>query len=154
MTDSPAWYRRRLRSLVTILALVSCPLGASQRAKAYDGRSPSTEERFQDLFVTAGYATAFGAALGTAVLFLNPETDPSTHLRYVAVGASLGFIGGSIMGSYVIFSPMFTAGEGDDAGGLATSGKLPARGIVLRPTIDRDTGRLRAVEGGMTLARF
>lgn len=68
--------------------------------------SQSTEERFQDLFTTAGYATAFGAAMGAAALSFKER--PENHLKYVAIGASLGFIGGSILGSYIIFLPVFT----------------------------------------------
>src|SRR4051794_24531918 len=84
---------------------VSLGLSALPAAAA----AQSTEERFQDLFVTAGYTTAFGAALGTA--FLAFTADPAANLRYVAVGASLGFIGGSALGSYIIFSPMLTDSE-------------------------------------------
>lgn len=69
-------------------------------------QAQSAEERFQDLFITAGYSTAFGAALGAAMLAFTPE--PSRQLRYIAMGASLGFIGGSIMGTYIIFTPMLS----------------------------------------------
>jgi hypothetical protein len=65
----------------------------------------STEERFQDLFVTAGYGTAFGAAFGAALLSF--QAKPDQNLRFVAIGASVGFISGSLIGSYVIFSPVF-----------------------------------------------
>jgi hypothetical protein len=71
----------------------------------------STEEKFQDLFTTAGYAGAFGAALGASALAF--KTHPENHLRYIAVGASLGFIGGTAIGSYIIFSPTVFA---DDQG--------------------------------------
>lgn len=77
----------------------------SQGSTAY---SQSSEERFQDLFSTAAYACAFGATLGVAALAFQPE--PEKHLKFVAIGASLGFIGGSLLGSYVVFSPVF-AGE-------------------------------------------
>ena len=50
------------------------------------------ETGFQDMLVTSGYSTAFGAALGTAVMGLT--SAPTNNLRYVAVGASLGFIVG------------------------------------------------------------
>ena len=119
-------------------------------------QAQAMEERFQDMFVTAGYCTAFGAALGTAVLFLNPNTDPSTHLRYVAVGASLGFIGGSALGSYIIFAPMLADRTGGytPGGSLATDRPLPPKGIVVRPTFDATTHALTSIESGMTLARF
>lgn len=69
------------------------------------GQSSSTEEQFQDLFVTAGYSTAFGAALGLALLSFS--SDPSSELSTIAVGASLGFIGGSLLGTYMILAPSF-----------------------------------------------
>ncbi len=138
---------RRLASslLITVGLTLTCAASGAARAQ-------SSEERFQDLFVTAGYATAFGAALGTA--FLAWTAEPSQNLRYVAVGASLGFIGGSIMGSYVVFSPMLADAETPGGGSLAVAAPLPTRGLVLRPTWDRSQRRVRSVEGGLTLASF
>lgn len=140
---------RQVLMAVAAAVLVTC-------LRAPVAQAQTTEERFQDLFVTAGYATAFGAALGTAVLFLNPSTDPGTHLRYIAVGASVGFIGGSAFGSYVIFSPLVTERQDGDAGpsGLAADRLLPAGKVVIRPTYDATTKKLGSIEGGMALARF
>lgn len=87
--------------IITIALLVLWAALASPQALAQ-----STEERFQDLFKTAGYTTAFGAALGAAMLAFTP--NPASQLRYVAVGASLGFIGGSVFGTYIIFSPLLS----------------------------------------------
>jgi len=116
-------------------------------------QAQSVEERFQDLFVTAGYATAFGAAIGTA--FLAFHEDPSSHLRYVAMGASLGFLGGSILGSYVIFSPMITENGGDaSAHSLIASNSVPNSGIALRPTWNKDINRFASIEAGMTFFNF
>ena len=112
----------------------------------------STEERFQDLFTTAGYATAFGAALGAACLSFTPH--PESNLQYVAIGASLGFIGGSILGTYVVFSPMFatnTSGPADTQLALASA---PRDAIALRPTFDLSGHRLRSLEGAVTLLQF
>lgn len=124
---------------------------------AAPAHAQSTEERFHDLFVTAGYSTAFGAALGTA--FLAFKKNPSENLQSVAIGASLGFIGGSILGSYVIFSPMVAADEGESTDALAhgtllTDAPLPTRGVVLRPSYDPTERRVTSFEGGMTLATF
>lgn len=91
-----------VRRLLAFASLVSLALAATP------AQSQSSEERFQDLFSTAGYACAFGATLGVAALVFQPE--PEKHLKFVAIGASLGFIGGSLLGSYVVFSPIF-AGE-------------------------------------------
>ena len=146
--------RTALCSALLTLSLIGAALNtAPAQAASMSGTQMGTEERFQDLFVTAGYCTAFGAALGTA--FLAFTSNPAENLRFVAVGASLGFIGGSALGSYVILSPLL-ASDGPDTynGSLASEGLLPARGLVLRPTIDRVTHRLKSIEGGLTLARF
>ena len=99
----------------------------------------STEERFQDLFVTAGYGTAFGAAFGAALLSFQP--NPSQNLRFVAIGASIGFIGGSLLGSYVIFSPVFTSDASNQ----------PANTLFAN---DRRSMRLTGLEGQWTVMRF
>jgi hypothetical protein len=137
--------KRALFVVMVTLALVGAP---AQQAQA----QASTEERFQDLFITAGYCTAFGAALGTA--FLAFTGDPSAHLRYVAMGASLGFLGGSIMGSYIIFSPGFADNSTPAGGSLAYSQSLPEHGLVVRPVYNRETQRFASVEAGATLFSF
>lgn len=114
-------------------------------------RAEPTEQRFQDLFITAGYATAFGAALGAAALSFSG--NPERHLRYVAVGASLGFIGGSLLGSYIIFSPALVENRmsslDDQLVSNETNGKL-----TVIPVIDRQSKSLTGVAGSMTLLQF
>lgn len=128
----------------------------------------TTEERFHDLFVTAGYATAFGAALGAACLSFTP--DPSSELRFVAIGASLGFIGGSIMGSYIIFSPMmswetqqkpedhlmaYNSREKADRNRFELQPtSLPEHTLVVKPNYNMTSKRLSSIEGSITLLRF
>ncbi|MEN9833821.1 MAG: hypothetical protein RL011_14 [Pseudomonadota bacterium] len=142
-----------LKALLLSLALSGSLVATSARAAGMSGTQMGTEERFQDLFLTAGYCTAFGAALGTAMLAFT--TNPTENLRFVAVGASLGFIGGSALGSYIILSPLLTDGSKDNyTGSLASEGRMPSRGLVIRPTIDRSSHRLMSIEGGLTLARF
>lgn len=131
--------------LACLVTLAVLGLGAPK------AQAQSTEERFQDLFVTAGYATAFGAAVGVALLAW--QDDPSANLKMVAVGASLGFLGGSVVGSYIIFSPMLTD-TGAGAGSTLTADAIPREGIVVRPTYDTRTKTLTGVETGMTLATF
>ena len=110
----------------------------------------STEEKFQDLFVTAGYCTAFGAAVGTAILAWTE--DPTANLRYVAMGASLGFLGGSVLGSYIIFSPGLT----DNSRQATTSSlaQIPSRGVMIRPIYNLVTKQISSLEAGMTLVNF
>jgi hypothetical protein len=141
----------KIQKLMTALLLMITMTVTALPANT--AQAQNVEERFQDLFVTAGYATAFGAAIGTA--FLAFHEDPSRHLRYVAMGASLGFLGGSLLGSYVIFSPM-VGDSGDDASenSLIASNAVPNKGIALRPTWNRDTKSFAAIEAGMTLFNF
>ena len=80
-------------------------VGITQRVFGQETKI-STEDQFHELFITAGYSTAFGAALGAAVLGL--QSDPSGKLGYIAVGASLGFIVGSFLGSYIVLAPSFS----------------------------------------------
>lgn len=110
----------------------------------------STEEKFQDLFVTAGYCTALGAALGTAMLAWTE--DPTANLRFVAMGASLGFFGGSFLGSYIIFSPGLTdLSEGQPGSTIA---QAPADGVMIRPMFHRGTQKLVSLEAGWTVLHF
>ena len=131
--------------------LISALIGLSPQAQA--SADPNIEERFQDLFITAGYCAAFGAAFGTAMLAWTSE--PAENLKYVAVGASMGFIGGSILGTYVVFSPMIVDG------GHMTEGRRPdllashrSSGISLQPIWDGSKRTLTGVAGSMTLATF
>ncbi len=146
-----------LLALLLTLALAGSLATTPAAAAGMSGTQMNTEERFQDLFLTAGYCTAFGAALGTAMLAFT--TNPTENLRFVAVGASLGFIGGSALGSYIILSPLLADGgtgsfKESYTGSLASEGRMPSRGLVIRPTIDRNSHKLMSIEGGLTLARF
>ena len=114
---------------------------------------PSTEERFQDLFITAGYGAAFGAALGAAALSF--KTSPENHLRYVAIGASLGFIGGSALGSYVIFSPMFVENDKRDLYERDYwASNQREKSISISPMISMQRAKLTGIVGAANLARF
>lgn len=135
-------------SRLVMVSVLACTFGLS----APKAQAQSSEERFQDLFITAGYCTAFGAALGTA--FLAFTDDPSANLRFVAMGASLGFLGGSVLGSYIIFSPGFADNSTPAGGSLIASQALPDHGLVLRPVFNRDTHKLASVEAGATLFKF
>jgi len=103
----------------------------------------TTEERFHDLFITAGYSTVFGAALGTACLGLTE--NHAENLKFVAIGASLGFIGGSILGTYMIFSPMlvYNKSKAEDATLLSLQTGATEGGIVFRPAYNYIENQMR-----------
>lgn len=113
----------------------------------------SPEERFQDLFVTAGYSTAFGAALGAAFIGLSPK--PAGKLRYLAMGASLGFIAGSVLGTYFVFAPAFAGSDeryiselSDDPYTLS----LPDNTLTLRPVFSKDA--IHSVQANWVVSNF
>jgi hypothetical protein len=78
--------------------------------------APSTmqytiKDNFNSLFLTAAYSTAMGAALGAAALGFQKE--PKKNLRFIPLGASIGFITGTLLGTYFIFVPSF-GGKGSN----------------------------------------
>lgn len=110
----------------------------------------TTEERFQDLFVTAGYGAAFGAAFGAALLSFQPK--PEKNLRHVAIGASVGFIAGSLMGTYMIFTPMVSTFEEGRTYALHNSRQSD---LEISPVFDPSKGiQFAGVTGKWTIARF
>lgn len=115
-------------------------------------QAENTEQKFQDLFITAGYATAFGAALGAAALSFNG--NPERHLRYVAVGASLGFIGGSLLGSYIIFAPSLVENGVPGLKEDLVAQNAPVGKLTISPGFDRSTKAFTSIAGGMTLLQF
>lgn len=83
-------------------ATVASALGVFALASPLVAQAQNTlqpEEGFREVFVTAGYSAAFGAAIGAALLPFFPNPSLSS-LRYVAGGASLGFIAGSAFAFY------------------------------------------------------
>lgn len=110
----------------------------------------STEERFQDLFVTAGYGAAFGAAFGAALLSFQPK--PEKNLKYVAIGASVGFIAGSFMGTYMIFTPVVSNFDEAQTYAMETGTR---EGIQISPVFDPANGnQFAGVTGQWTMIRF
>lgn len=106
----------------------------------------SAETKFQDVFITAGYATAFGAALGAASLSFVDR--PQDHLQYVAVGASLGFISGSVLGTYLVLSPIAM----EKAPGPTDLAGTNPEALTIRPVFSGS--RLMQIETMATLVRF
>lgn len=112
----------------------------------------ASEQHFQELFVTAGYSTAFGAALGAAALGLTHE--PAENLQFIVTGASIGFIMGSIVGTYVIFTPVLTYGGNPNimsSNGYEVSKEQP---LQVRPALNLESGSLESVDMAWMLASF
>ena len=139
--------RQGLRILAAMLLLGS----SLTLSKPCHAQNIAAEERFHDLFVTAGYGTAFGAAMGTALLSF--QSEPNKNLRYIAIGASLGFIGGSVFGSYIVFSPVFSTPGQADLNLTAPAPTSVAR-IKLAPGIDPETGKISGIWSAIRLAEF
>ena len=118
--------------------------------KSNNAYGQNSEQNFQDIFITAGYATAFGAALGAAALGL--QNNPEENLNYIAVGASLGFIGGSIMGAYMVFTPVMAENPSQTSSMLANN--MNEKTLYVRPYISNTKNKITAVEGAMTILSF
>ena len=118
-----------------LLTWISSPRNLQAQASQFT----STEEQFHDLFITAGYSTAFGAALGAA--FIGLTSEPGDNLHYVAVGASLGFIAGSMLGTYILVSPSLVE-QNRNPSSTQLAWKTDTRGptLGLHPIIDRHQG--------------
>lgn len=145
--------KKNINSLKSLYILTLLSLSLSYTTTS---RAQSNEDRFQDLFVTSGYATAFGAALGAAALSF--KSNPENNLRYVAIGASLGFFGGSIMGSYVIFSPMVSFNKEQDNPFNNNQTMMASNGsegrIKIIPTYNVNSKRLGSLAGQVSILRF
>lgn len=122
-------------------------------AYAHKSFAQNVEEKFQDIFITAGYATAFGAALGAAMLSFH--SNPTQHLRYIAVGASLGFISGSIFASYIIFSPSFVKLEPNEKyNNQIYITKNDKHILNINPVFDTSTSKLIALNTNIIILRW
>lgn len=134
-----------------LLPAVLAGLGVCAFEQPCAAQMITTEERFQDLFVTAGYGTAFGAAFGAALLSF--QDKPQDNLRFVAIGASVGFIGGSLLGTYVIFSPGIVSS--DSRSPYAQLQAEDKAGVRIIPSFTGNGPlRLAHLESQWTLLRF
>ena len=86
---------------ITLVLSLSMPLWARPAL--------STETQFLRLFKTSGYSMLYGAAIGTALLAFTKK--PGQNLNYIAVGGSLGFLSGTILGTYVMVGPSLSIGR-------------------------------------------
>lgn len=138
------------------LAVMALALAATLgliKSTAADASALTLEHKYQEVFVSAGYATALGAAVGAALLSF--KDDPSNNLRYVAIGASVGFFAGTAFGTYLVVAPSF-AMKDDDKVGPGTFNATDAKPyqVVVQPTVSTQSWKIKGIESGMVLARF
>jgi hypothetical protein len=108
------------------------------------------EGRFQDAFVTAGYSAAAGAAIGAALLTF--QESPMEHLKYISMGASIGFLTGTALGGWIAIAPVFVENGKPTSDHLAGRGKMGQ--VIFRPWIETNKNSLRGFEAGTTIASF
>jgi drug/metabolite transporter (DMT)-like permease len=140
-----------MKTIISISCIVLTNLFAlSSKASAV---SMTLEQKYQDVFVSAGYATALGAAIGAAMLSFKDE--PTQHLRYVAVGASVGLFAGTLFGTYMVVSPSFALEEDSTPAKntLALDG-IKEHQLVVQPSFSSKSLDLNGIEAGMVLAKF
>jgi hypothetical protein len=111
----------------------------------------TTEQEFQNLFVTAGYGTAFGAAFGAALLSF--QQKPEENLRFIYIGASVGFITGILLGSYMFFSPIFVSESNTEKTNdfLFTS---PSKLTIVPTFVTSESYRLSSIQGQWNILSF
>lgn len=148
--------RKPLRPLITSIALATFLItGLSPQTAS--ASALTLEHKYQEVFVSAGYATALGAAVGAALLSFKDE--PTDNLRYVAIGASVGFFAGTIFGTYLVVAPSFAFNDAQDQDKpIGPTGFNTAQAkeyqLIVQPTISTSSWKVRGVETGMVLARF
>lgn len=119
----------------------------SLRLNGADTGSQITSNRFQHIFTTAAYSAALGGAIGTAVLVFTPK--PADNLRFIAIGASIGFLSGILLGSYLAFVPTVKKSpSGGEAEGVAyessLGGQIPTNTLTIEAIFDEKNPRKTA----------
>jgi hypothetical protein len=132
--------------LITLLINLLITLALSAPAMA----DSDLETKFQDMFVTAGYSAAAGAAIGAAILTF--QDQPTKHLKFISIGASLGFLSGTALGAWYTVIPAFVDNERPSPVPLPVEDAKTR--IVLRPWLDTGSQKLRGVEAGAVIASF
>lgn len=108
------------------------------------------ESKFQDMFVTAGYSAAAGAAIGAALITFKDE--PTKHLNFISMGASIGFLSGATIGGWLMIAPVFVENSAPISNRLAVN--QSANAVVVRPWINVTSKQLIGLEAGAVLANF
>ncbi|MCX6124758.1 MAG: hypothetical protein NTV34_08415 [Proteobacteria bacterium] len=142
---------KSIHHFATLSLLILTSFGIAGSAH---GATMNLEQKYQDVFVSAGYATAMGAAVGAAILVF--QEDPTDHLRYVALGASIGFFAGTAFGTYVAVAPAFASNHEGTVPGRPDylAAGASERQLILQPVLHSNTWRLNGLEAGMILAKF
>lgn len=112
-----------------IMSLFSCfiiMLGLSTQSFAQEGGVKTSSSEFQEVFTVAGYSALIGAGVGTAALVFSK--NPSENARYVAIGASVGFVAGCLFGGYLVIAPSFN--EESKARSSATLDSVDIKGSL------------------------
>ena len=135
---------RKFSILMTFLLLSAVFTPSPSRADS------ELEEKFQDMFVTAGYSAAAGAAIGAALLTF--QDAPLKQLKFISIGASVGFLGGTALGGWMAIAPIFVENASADSSLVAQSS--PTGQVVLRPWIDLQRQSFSGLEAGAVIARF
>ena len=84
------------RIILVTACVFSIIFSSSGFAAGQLGEQSGTDAKFREVFLTAGYSAAFGAAVGAALLPFSQR--PTKNLNLVASGASVGFLAGSLFG--------------------------------------------------------
>ena len=137
-----------MRGLMNIkrFILANLCLLLSFRLHAADTGSQVTSNRFQHIFTTAAYSAALGGAIGTAVLAFTPK--PADNLRFIAIGASIGFMSGILLGGYLAFVPTVKKSPSVGAEGVAyqssLGGQIPTNTLTVEAIFDEKSPRQTA----------
>ena len=92
--------------------------------------------------------------MGAAIIGLS--SNPRNNLKYIAMGASAGFIVGSILGSYIAFSPILSEASGPQHLDLEKQDPILAENsqVLIQPRINPKTLQITQVSAAITLMKF
>ncbi len=96
---------KKIHSIKNYLTIFSLIFGFtfSHQIKAEEVQ---TTQLFKEIFITAGYTTLLGGLMGTAAMFMSSR-HPKKNMRWIGIGASVGFFSGTALGTYLSFGPLF-----------------------------------------------
>lgn len=142
------------------LILVFTALTTSTLAHGGPALTSTIRENFNGILLTAAYSTVIGGAVGAAALAF--EKAPKQKLRYIPVGAAIGFLSGTLLGTYIVFVPSFgksNEGKKTDYDDLEGFSQLPIISnapsvLALNPHFDLEKRRIDGWGLNWTIALF